>query len=136
MRKPRRNGVTAGVLGLLMLTGAGTVASAQPSPGATTQADDVIVDIRSPRIKASPGFQVQDSPFTRVGRYLIGQARNAAESAAVRFAAPEGEYFVYLTWVRHPQGARDVAVRLQNREVRIDQSRLANGRPPDEFERD
>jgi hypothetical protein len=99
-------------------------------------AGDVVVDARDARVKSSAGFTLQRSPFTCNGHYLTSGARSNTAPAAVRIAAPEGEYFVYLTWVRHPQGARDVLVRAGSTEVRVDQSRLANGRSPEDFDRD
>ncbi len=36
----------------------------------------------------------------------------APTPGSIRVPAPAGEYYVYLSWVRHPRGAREVRVRV------------------------
>jgi hypothetical protein len=74
--------------------------------------------------------------FSRGGEYLVAEAGDPQEPAAVRITAPEGAWHVYVTWVRHPRGAKNVVVRLRDSTTTVDQSRLANGQAPDRCPRD
>jgi hypothetical protein len=107
----------------------------QPSP---VSAQDVFVgDADAGSVRCSPDFVATPSPYAQGGAYLSAPSQGpGATPGSVRVAAPAGDFYVYLTWVRHPQGAGDVRVRVGGLELTVDQSRLANGRSPDEFERD
>ncbi len=99
--------------------------------GISTPAPDLIVSLDHSRLSHSAAFVRAACPFARGGQYLVAEAGDPHEPAAVRVAAPEGSWYVYLTWVRHPRGARDVAVRLGGVRANVDQSVLANGQLPD-----
>lgn len=107
----------------------------QSAPAA---AKDVYIDGTDPEaVRYSPGFIAATSPYAQGGRYLSAPSQGpGARPGSVRVAAPPGEFYVYLTWVRDPRGARDVRVRIADLDVTVDQSLLANGRSPDDFERD
>jgi hypothetical protein len=97
---------------------------------------DVVVVPGSPSMACPTAFAVRQSPYARDGRYVLGTAGEPSETVAVRVAAPEGSYYAYLTWVRHPRGAKDVAVRVGGMTVVVDQSWLANRLSPDNYDRD
>ena len=97
---------------------------------------DVVVTADDARFSRPPAFSLAASPFALGGHYLAATARSSPGPAVIRVAAPEGEYFVYLSWMRLPRGAKDIVVRVGGTEVRIDQSRLANGRVPEDYPRD
>jgi hypothetical protein len=101
-------------------------------------AQDVFIgDADARSVQHSPDFTSAGSPYAQGGTYLSARSRGpGAKPVAVRVAAPVGQFYVYLTWMRHPQGARDVRVRVGGLEVTVDESRLANGLSPDELERD
>ena len=61
------------------------------------------------------------------GQYLVATADSPATPAEVRMAAPEGEWYVYLSWVRHPHSAKDAVVHVGGSTIKVDQSRLASG---------
>ena len=61
------------------------------------------------------------------GQYLVATADSPATLAEVRMAAPEGEWYVYLSWVRHPHSAKDAVVHVGGSTIKVDQSRLASG---------
>jgi len=94
--------------------------------------DVVIVDTKGDAIVRSADFAVGKSPYATGGEYLWAKARGG-KPGAIRVAAPSGEFYVYLAWMRHPNGAREVVVRVGGVEVKVDQSRLANGVPPDDY---
>ncbi|HUT88285.1 MAG TPA: hypothetical protein VMY37_02200 [Thermoguttaceae bacterium] len=101
-------------------------------------ADDVVVsDLAVAAVQPTADFAIGTSPYALGGTYLEAQSRPACSPPGkIRVAAPEGAYYVYLAWVRHPRGARDVAVRVGDVEVAVDQTRLANGLSPDDCPRD
>ena len=87
-------------------------------------------------VKHSPDFTFNSNPFVENHTYLSAQSSPGAAPGSIRVAAPVGEYYVYVAWARHPQGAKDVAIRIRDVEVRVDQSRLANRRVPEDFPMD
>jgi len=115
------------IAGLLLATGlAGALAA---------RADDVVVEAtRGPAVTASADFAEAVSPNVQGGAYLRAPAaEGGTPEGVIRVAAPAGRYYVYVAWARHPQGARDVLVRLGDVQVRVDESRLANGGVPEDL---
>ncbi|MFH1266318.1 MAG: hypothetical protein ABIK89_11370, partial [Planctomycetota bacterium] len=106
--------------------------------GISTPADDVVVsDLAGSTVQHTADFSLGECPYALGRTYLWAESRASGKSPGrIRVAAPEGAYYVYLAWVRHPRGARDVAVRVGGVGVTLDQSRLANGLSPDECPRD
>ena len=104
--------------------------------GMVPPASDVVVSADNSQVVRPAAFTLAQSPFALGGQYLVATAGDPATPAAVRVAAPEGEWYVYLSWVRHPHGAKDVVVRVGDLTIKVDQSRLANGHVPDAFPRD
>jgi len=89
------------------------------------------------RVEHTADFTVGKSPYVLGETYLWAQSQPAGESPGrIRVPAPEGSYYVYLAWVRHPRGAKDVVVRVGGVEVTVDQGRLAGGLSPDARPRD
>lgn len=98
--------------------------------------ESVITNLAGDAVRASADFTIAKSPYVLGGTYLSSRSQaSGAAPGTIRVAAPAGEYYVYLAWARHPQGAKDVRVRLGSLEVKVDQSRLANGVSPDVFNR-
>ena len=100
-------------------------------------ADDVLItpsDMEA--VQHSPDFALAESPYTPGGSYLVASADEGGTPGWVRIAAPPGRFYVYVAWVRHPEGARDVALRVGDVEARVDQRLLANGSSPDDLPRD
>ncbi len=104
--------------------------------GMAPPAADVVVLVDNSQLVRPVAFSVARCPFALGGQYLVATADSPATPAAVRVTAPEGEWYVYLSWVRHPRGANDVVVRVGGSTIKVDQSRLANGQVPDPFPRD
>jgi len=95
--------------------------------------DDIVVDAAAgPAIWVSPDSVQAALPFAQGGSYLwAAPPKSGEDQALARVPAPAGTFHVYIAWARHPRGGRDVLVRLGDRQVRVDQSRLANGLDPD-----
>jgi hypothetical protein len=104
---------------------------------AQAPANEVLIsDPGDGRIEHSPDFAVTPCPYALAGSYLKAPAgRAGAPAGSIRIAAPVGRYYVYVAWTRHPNGAKDVRVKVGGAEVRVDQSRLANGKMPGDFDR-
>ncbi len=99
--------------------------------------DVVIVDTKHKAIARSADFAVGKSPYATGGEYLWAKARGGnGKPGSIRVAAPPGAYYVYVTWMRHPNGAKDVVVRVGEVSVKVDQRCLANGTSPDDVPRD
>ena len=102
-------------------------------------ADDgerVIADLSGDGVQASGDFSMAKSPYALGGRYLSSEGQvSGAKPGRIRVAAPVGNCYVYVAWVRHPKGAKDVRIRLGDIERKVDQSTLANGLSPDDFNR-
>lgn len=102
-----------------------------------TGGDVVVSDLADHSVQHTADFTVAKSPYVLGGTYLEAQSQPAGASPGkIGVAAPEGSFYVYLAWVRHPQGAKDVRVRVGGVEVTVDQSRLAGGLSPDACPRD
>ena len=99
--------------------------------GMAPPAADVVVTVDNSQVARPAAFTLAQSPFALGGQYLVATAGSPATPEAVRVTAPEGEWYVYLSWVRHPHGAKDVVVRVGDSTFKVDQSRLANGQVPD-----
>lgn len=98
---------------------------------------DTVVSAEDTRVERSPDFAVQGLPYALNRSYACASAQQEpTQDGIIRVPSPKGAYYVYLAWVRHPQGANDVRVRVGNHEVRVDQSRMANGSLPDDYARD
>jgi hypothetical protein len=106
--------------------------------GAAAPPDDVVIsDLAGETVEATSDFTIRTSPYALGATYLGAESEPSGSSPGkIRVAAPEGTYYVYLAWIRHPQGAKDVAVRVGDAEVTVDQSRLACGLSPDDCPRD
>ena len=99
--------------------------------------DIVIPASDAKAVQHSPGFALAESPYTLGGRHLVARSPGAGSPpSSVRIAAPAGRFYVYVAWVRHPEGAHDVRLRIGGVEAWVDQSRLANGSSPDGLARD
>lgn len=84
----------------------------------------------------SDDFARAASAFVCDKAYLIAESSPGGRSGSIRVQAPEGDYYAYIAWARHPRGARRVTVRVAGRESEVDQSRLANGLVPEDFPHD
>jgi hypothetical protein len=104
--------------------------------GMVPPAGDVVVSAVNSQVVHPAAFTLAQCPFVHGGRYLAATAESSATPAAVRVPAPEGQWYVYVSWVRHPHGAKDVIVRVGDVIRNVDQSRLANGQVPDGFPHD
>ncbi|MHC4404910.1 MAG: hypothetical protein ACYTG0_35130 [Planctomycetota bacterium] len=99
--------------------------------------ETVVSDLTGDEVRNSADFTVSESPYVLEGTYLWARSRESgAPPGTIHVAAPAGRYYVYVAWVRHPKGAKDVRVRVGDVETKVDQSRLANGLSPDECQRD
>jgi hypothetical protein len=99
--------------------------------GTAQPAADVVLSADNSQMAHPAAFALAQSPFALGGQYLVATAGSPAAPAAVCVAAPEGQWYVHLSWVRHPRGAKDVVVRVGGSTIKVDQSRLANGQVPD-----
>lgn len=124
------------VLAVFLGTSAGlaaigaTALAAAPADVVVAAGDDVALE-------HTPDFVLEEPLYVQGRTCLIARSSDPrAKSGKIRIAAPAGTYYVYVAWVRHPQGATDVAIRAGGHEARVDQSRLACGLSPDDLPRD
>ena len=95
-------------------------------------AQEVVIDFPADIEKVPAGFEIAHNPYVLGNEYLMAKSPGSgAEKASVQIEAPEGDYFVYIAWVREPKfGASFVTVRMKGRIFKIDQHVLANGLYP------
>jgi hypothetical protein len=97
--------------------------------------DVVMTDFDAPEVVRSADFGRASSPFVQGGDFWQAPAQpSAAEPGFLRVpVGVRGDFYVYLSWARHSQGATDVRVRVGDTVVSLDQSRLANGQVPEDY---
>lgn len=95
----------------------------------------LLTDFDAAGVARSADFVRATSPFVEGGDFWQAPAQpKAAEPGFIRIpVGVEGNFYVYLSWARHPQGATDVLVRLDDVAISLDQSRLANGQVPADY---